>query len=59
MKGQMDNQKLPDGTCHGRDLPDRGNKAGMPDNCGASGKDLDRGHTGSQGIGKDTKSDSE
>jgi hypothetical protein len=57
MKGKMENQKRPDGTCHGRDLPDQGIKTGVSDTYGVSSKDLAQGYSGGQGIGKDTKSD--
>ena len=59
MKDQMKNQKQPDGTCHGRDLADAGIKTGVSDTYGVSSKDLAQGFSGRQGIGSDTKSDSE
>lgn len=53
----MNDQKLPDGTCHGRDLPDKGARTGVSDTYGAGMSDMNRGHMGAEKIGADTKSD--
>ncbi len=54
----MEDQKMPDGTCHGKDLPDRGVSSGVSDTYGAKNGDLERGFSGRSSIGKDTRSDS-
>ncbi len=50
-------QKMPDGTCHGRDLPDRGTIDDNASQYGAGGGATSRGFTDSAKIGSDTKSD--
>lgn len=53
----MKDQKMPDGECHGREIPDRGVTTGVTDTHGAGKGALKRGFTDCQRIGKDTKSD--
>ena len=56
MSGPMNNQKMPSGECHGRDLPDRGNRTGVTNDYGAGGA-MDTGHMGAERMGSATKSD--
>jgi len=57
MSGDKNGQRLPDGKCHGRDLPDRGVSTGVEDTYGAGKGGLKRGYTDRQGISNATKSD--
>lgn len=57
MSGPKDQQKLPDGKCHGNDLPDRGVSAGVTDTYGAGKGGLNNGFTDRKDISGATKSD--
>ena len=57
MKDTKNDQCFPDGTCHGRDLPDKGVSTGLSDDYGAGKNGLERGFVDRQGIGSATKSD--
>lgn len=50
----MKDQKRPDGTAHGNDLPDAGNRTGVTDTYGAN---LNKGYNPGGSIASDTKSD--
>jgi hypothetical protein len=50
-------QRLPNGKCEGRDLPDRGVNSGVTDTYGAGKDGLGKGYTGGTSIRKDTGSD--
>jgi len=54
----MENQKMPDGTCHGREPKDTGTSRSS-ENAGTygAGDALGRGFTERQGISGSTKSD--
>lgn len=56
-KHMMNDQRLPNGECAGRDLPDRGTGTGVTDSYGAGNGALDRGFTDRSSISSHTKSD--
>lgn len=54
----MKNQKMPDGTCHGREPVDRGTVKDNARQYGVDGASAERGHTGGgrmSGTGSDGK----
>lgn len=57
MTGPMNDQKLPDGQCHGRDLPDRGSFRENADQYGVDDGAANRGFTSRQTISGNTGSD--
>lgn len=53
----MQDKKMPDGKCEGRDLPDRGATTGVTDTYGAGKGSFDKGYTDNKGIRSSTQSD--
>lgn len=53
----MEDKRIPDGECAGKEMPDRGCMTGVTETYGTGKKDLQRGYSGGTGIGADTRSD--
>ena len=53
----MNDKRLPDGQCEGRNLPDRGVATGVTDTYNTTTNDLERGYTDKSSIRKHTGSD--
>lgn len=52
---EQNDQKLPDGKCHGREMPDRGTSTGVTDTYGAGNGALNRGFTDRAPMGRGTE----
>lgn len=57
MANEKNDQRFPNGVVAGQDLPDKGNRTGLSDSYGVGSSDMNRGFTGGEKIGADTKSD--